>query len=120
MSKMPTETKGYESLVSTEEYEAIKGVKEAFDRFIDIHNKNAIKVVLENKNDDNVYGHIQYTMLSDTVSEAQKYISMMNGIHTLDKDTLDDMCQKSECEDIEEYRAKIMDLSLKKRLLDML
>lgn len=110
----PTETKGFESLVTPEEYEAIKGVKEALDNYIEVHNKCAVRMISKGKLSP--YAMLQYSFLSDTVNEAMDAVGMMYAIHTLDKETLDEMAKESNCDTIEEFERKTSMMLLMKKL----
>lgn len=111
----PTETKGFESLISKEEYEAIKGVKEALDKYIEVHNKNAVSMI-DRMDKITPYGMIQYSILSDVVNEAMSAVSMMYGIHTLDKECLDEMAKDSGCDNIKDFEHKTLMMLLMKKM----
>lgn len=98
----PTKTKGFDSLVSEEEFEAVKGICEATKKFIDIHNKNALKV---NVMDTTPYQRLQYMFFSIVLDDMQDKLSSMLGIHTLDKELLDEYA-KDEKLTIEEFEEK--------------
>ena len=102
----PTETKGFESLVSAEEYEAIKELNKAMDKFIEVHNNNVMSSVRKIGN-LTPYARIQYSILSDVVENAMTSLNIMYGIHTFDKESINDMMKETGCDSVEELERKI-------------
>lgn len=102
----PTETKGFESLVSAEEYEAIKELKKAMDKFIEVHNNNVMSSARKIGN-LTPYARIQYSILSDVVEDAMTSLNIMYGIHTFDKESINDMMKETGCNSVEEFERKI-------------
>ena len=110
----PTETKGFESLVSAEEYEAIKELNKAMDKFIEVHNNNVMSSVRK-IGKLTPYARIQYSILSDVVEDAMTSLNIMYGIHTFDKESINDMMKETGCNSVEELERKIsMKVLLKK------
>ena len=102
----PTETKGFESLVSAEEYEAIKELNKAMDKFIEIHNNNVMSSARKIGN-LTPYARIQYSILSDVVEDAMTSLNIMYDIHTFDKESINDMMKETGCNSVEELERKI-------------
>ena len=102
----PTETKGFESLVSAEEYEAIKELHKAMDKFIEVHNNNVMSSARKIGN-LTPYARIQYSILSDVVEDAMTSLNIMYGIHTFDKESINDMMKETGCDSVEEFERKI-------------
>ena len=102
----PTETKGFESLVSAEEYEAIKELNKAMDKFIEVHNNNVMSSARKIGN-LTPYARIQYSILSDVVENAMTSLNIMYGIHTFDKESINDMMKETGCNSVEEFERKI-------------
>ena len=102
----PTETKGFESLVSAEEYEAIKELNKAMDKFIEVHNNNVMSSARKIGN-LTPYARIQYSILSDVVEDAMTSLNIMYGIHTFDKESINDMIKETGCNSVEEFERKI-------------
>lgn len=102
----PTETKGFESLVSAEEYEAIKELHKAMDKFIEVHNNNVMSSARKIGN-LTPYARIQYSILSDVVEDAMTSLNIMYGIHTFDKESINDMMKETGCNSVEEFERKI-------------
>ncbi len=102
----PTETKDFESLVSAEEYEAIKELHKAMDKFIEVHNNNVMSSVRK-IGKLTPYAWIQYSILSDVVEDAMTSLKIMYGIHTFDKETINDMMKETGCNSVEELERKI-------------
>ena len=102
----PTETKGFESLVSAEEYEAIKELNKAMDKFIEVHNNNVMSLARKIGN-LTPYARIQYSILSDVVEDAMTSLNIMYGIHTFDKESINDMIKETGCNSVEEFERKI-------------
>ena len=102
----PTETKGFESLVSAEEYEAIKELNKAMDKFIEVHNNNVMSSVRK-IGKLTPYARIQYSILSDVVEDAMTSLNIMYGIHTFDKESINDMMKETGCDSVEELERKI-------------
>ena len=102
----PTETKGFESLVSAEEYEAIKELNKAMDKFIEVHNNNVMSSARKIGN-LTPYARIQYSILSDVVEDAMTSLNIIYGIHYVDKESIDDMMKDSGCNSVEELERKI-------------
>ena len=102
----PTETKGFESLVSAEEYEAIKELHKAMDKFIEVHNNNVMSSARKIGN-LTPYAWIQYSILSDVVEDAMTSLNIMYGIHTFDKESINDMMKETGCDSVEEFERKI-------------
>lgn len=102
----PTETKGFESLVSAEEYEAIKELHKAMDKFIEVHNNNVMSSARKIGN-LTPYARIQYSILSDVVEDAMTSLNLMYGIHTFDKESINDMMKETGCNSVEEFERKI-------------
>lgn len=110
----PTETKGFESLVSVEEYEAIKELHKAMDKFIEVHNNNVMSSARKIGN-LTPYARIQYSILSDVVEDAMTSLNIMYGIHTFDKESINDMMKETGCNSVEEFERKIsMNILFKK------
>ena len=110
----PTETKGFESLVSAEEYEAIKELNKAMDKFIEVHNNNVMSSARKIGN-LTPYARIQYSILSDVVEDAMTCLNIMYGIHTFDKESINDMMKETGCDSVEEFERKIsMNILFKK------
>ena len=102
----PTETKGFESLVSAEEYEAIKELNKAMDKFIEVHNNNVMSSARKIGN-LTPYARIQYSILSDVVEDAMTSLNIMYGIHTFDKEYINDIMKETGCNSVEELERKI-------------
>ena len=102
----PTETKGFESLVSVEEYEAIKELHKAMDKFIEVHNNNVMSSARK-IGKLTPYARIQYTILSDVIEDAMTSLNIMYGIHTFDKESINDMMKETGCNSVEEFERKI-------------
>ena len=113
----PTETKGFESLVSAEEYEAIKELKKALDKYIDVHNKNVMSSIRK-IGSFTPYARIQYSILSDVINDAMKSVAIMHGIHACDKESIDDMMKEDNCNSIEEFERKISLMLAVKKIRD--
>ena len=110
----PTETKGFESLVSAEEYEAIKELHKAMDKFIEVHNNNVISS-FRKIGELTPYARIQYTILSDVIGDAMTSLNIMYGIHDFDKEFIDDRVKDSGCNSVKELERKIsMEVLVKK------
>ena len=102
----PTETKGFESLVSAEEYEAIKELHKAMDKFIEVHNNNVMSSARKIGN-LTPYARIQYSILSDVIDDAMTSLNIMYGIHDFDKESINDMMKETGCNSVEEFERKI-------------
>lgn len=102
----PTKTKGFESLVSAEEYEAIKELHKAMDKFIEVHNNNVMSSARKIGN-LTPYARIQYSILSDVVEDAMTSLNIMYGIHTFDKESINDIMKETGCNSVEEFERKI-------------
>ena len=113
----PTETKGFESLVSAEEYEAIKELKKALDKYIDVHNKNVMSSIRK-IGSFTPYARIQYSILSDVINEVIKSVAIMQGIHVFNKEFIDDMVKENNCNSIEEFERKISLMLAVKKIRD--
>ena len=113
----PTETKGFESLVSAEEYEAIKELRRAMDKFIDVHNKNVMSSIRK-IGSLTPYARIQYSILSDVTNDAIKSVAIMHGIHTFDKESINDMMKETGCNSVEEFERKISLMLAVKKIRD--
>lgn len=111
----PTETKGFESLVSAEEYEAIKELKKALDKYIDVHNKNVLSSIRK-VGSLTPYARIQYTILSDTINDAMKSVAIMHGIHTFDKESIDDLIKEGDFNSVEEFERKLSMMLVVKKM----
>ena len=110
----PTETKGFESLVSAEEYEAIKELHKAMDKFIDVHNNNVMSSARKIGN-LTPYARIQYSILSDATDDAMTSLNIMYGIHDFDKEFINDIVKETGCDSVEELERKIsMNILFKK------
>ena len=114
----PTETKGFESLVTPEEYEAIVNLKKAFDNYVDIHNEKSLAHILGDSHEMSPYSRIQYSLLSDITKNTKRHIDMLYGIHEMDKEGIDKLTEKSGCKSLEEFEYKTMTMLLLKELSD--
>ena len=96
--KPPTKTDGFESLVTEEEFEAILLLKKALDNYLDVHNKIVAERIEKEESliEKGEYANIQYLMLGDCAKDAMKNINLMVGIHTLNKQTIDEMAKHEE------------------------
>ena len=104
---LPNETKGYESLVTKEEFEAIKKIVEAVDNFIDVHNHSTLENVTKIFT-STPYARIQYTALSDITREVMNSVGALANIHKMDKKMIDDAMYESGETDIKEYEKSII------------
>lgn len=111
----PTETKGFESLVSAEEYEAIKELKKALDNYIDVHNKNVASSI-RNIGSLTPYARIQYTILSDVINDTMANLNILYGIHVFDKESIDEMVKEAGCDSVEELERKLSMMLLVKKM----
>lgn len=107
--KPPTKTDGFESLVTEEEFEAILLLKKALDNYLDVHNKIVAERIEKEESliEKGEYANIQYLMLGDCAKDAMKNINLMVGIHTLNKETIDEMAKHEEMS-IEDFLHKLM------------
>ena len=113
----PTETKDFESLVSAEEYEAIKELKKALDNYIDVHNNNVMLMSSARKIGNlTPYARIQYSILSDVIDVAVTSINIMHGIHVFDKESIDEMVKEHDCDSVEELERKLSMMLLVKKM----
>lgn len=116
--KPPTKTDGFESLVTDEEFGAILLLKKALDNYLDIHNR--INVERMEKKESMIekgdYANIQYLMLGDCAKDAMKNINLMVGIHTLNKQTIDEMAENDRMS-VEDFLHKLMVDMLMKDIL---
>ena len=116
--KPPTKTDGFESLVTEEEFEAILLLKKALDNYLDVHNR--INVERMEKKESMIekgdYANIQYLMLGDCAKDAMKNINLMVGIHTLNKQTIDEMAENDKMS-VEDFLHKLMVDMLMKDIL---
>ena len=110
-----TETKGFESLVSVEEYEAIKELHKAMDKFIEVHNNNVMSSARKIGN-LTPYARIQYSILSDVTDDAMASLNIMYGIHTFDKEYINDIMKETGCNSVEELERKISMMLLVKKM----
>ena len=111
-----TQPDGYETLVSAEEFEAIKGIGVAIVKYINVHNKNAMNIV-DIMDKSSPYARIQYAILSDVVNDLQDAFLPVLNIHGLDKETIDEMAQKSKCDTVKEYESILSFNLMKKKIL---
>lgn len=116
--KPPTKTDGFESLVTEEEFEAILLLKKALDNYLDIHNRiNTERMEKEvSIIEKGEYANIQYLMLGDCAKDAMKNINLMVGIHTLNKQTIDEMAENDKMS-VEDFLHKLMVDMLMKDIL---
>lgn len=116
--KPPTKTDGFESLVTEEEFEAILLLKKALDNYLDIHNRiNTERMEKEvSMIEKGEYANIQYLMLGDCAKDAMKNINLMVGIHTLNKEVIDEMAKHEEMS-LEDFLHKMMVDMLMKDIL---
>ena len=112
--EIPTETKGFQSLVSKEEYEAIKNLKVAFDNFVEVHNKEVLKTI--QFIDKSAYARVQYLLLNDCVDDAMKGISRMYTIHTCDKELIDELVEEGGMSSVEDLEKKLTVMQLMRKL----
>ena len=102
----PTETKDFESLVSAEEYEAIKELHKAMDKYIEVHNNNVMSSARKIGN-LTPYARIQYSILSDVTDDAMASLNIMYGIHDFGKEYINDIVKETGCDSVEELERKI-------------
>lgn len=88
----PRETEGFESMITEEEFEAIIKVKEAMEDYIEVHNKNVMDNI-DSLISSGDYAHIQMMLLGDAVDEAMKAIGLMYGVHTCNKELIDNLAE---------------------------
>lgn len=112
--EIPTETKGFQSLVSKEEYEAIKNLKVAFDNFVEVHNKEVLKTA--QFLDKSAYARVQYLLLNDCIDDAMKGIDRMYTIHTCDKELIDELVEEGGMSSVEDLEKKLTVMQLMRKL----
>ena len=116
--KPPTKTDGFESLVTEEEFGAILLLKKALDNYLDIHNRIIVERMEKKESliEKGEYANIQYLMLGDCAKDAMKNINLMVGIHTLNKQTIDEMAENDKMS-VEDFLHKLMVDMLMKDIL---
>ena len=114
--KVPTETEGFESYVSKEEFEALSKVVESFHNFIDVHNANVFKMMVEGKKiSKEHYAKAQYTMVCDSINDAQEALAYLHNIHKCNKQVMDEMCEEQNI-NIEEMSDILVEGSMLKKI----
>lgn len=113
--EVPTKTKGFESLVSEDEYKAILGIKEAVDKYIDVHNKNTIGLLHNDLSSS--YAKVQYMMLCEVFDDLIGAVTTMYHVHDLDKDFIDDIVKESGAPSIEAFEHHMMMDAMMKKML---
>lgn len=93
--ELKTSSDGFKSFVSDEEFKAILDIRNAVDKYIDVHNKNTLEMFdsMVKKTKENQYARVQYTILSSMVDDLLKALSSMVHIHHLDKEFMDSLCE---------------------------
>ena len=112
--EIPTETKDFGSLVSKEEYEAIKNLKVAFNNFVEVHNKEVIKASQVMDND--IYAKVQYLLLNDSIDDVKDGISKMYTIYTCDKKCIDELVELENLSSVEDFEKKLTTNQLMRKL----
>ncbi len=110
-----TKTEGFDSLVSDEEFEAIKKIHKDFKECIEIHNEVAVTVLHDDYEKMSPYTRIQYMLLSSLYEDIFGYLDRLVNIHTLDKQCIDFLMKSEKCDSLEHYEEKIMLSLLTKR-----
>lgn len=98
------ETKGFQSLVTEEEYEALTHLAHAFDYYVGVHNKCSLNHL--NKVQSS-YQRLQYAMFSDLGKDLARSLVSMLGIHTFDKEHIDDWASEENLS-VEELTRKVL------------
>lgn len=93
--ELKTTSDGFKSFVSDEEFKAILDIRNAVDKYIDVHNKNSVGMIdrMVEKTKENQYARVQYTMLSMMVDDLLEALSSMVHIHHFDKEFMDSICE---------------------------
>ena len=112
--EIPTETKDFGSLVSKEEYEAIKNLKVAFNNFVEVHNKEVIKASQVMDND--IYAKVQYLLLNDSINDVKDGIGKMYTIYTCDKKCIDELVELENLSSVEDFEKKLTTNQLMRKL----
>lgn len=87
---------GYQSIIPQEEIDALKVVKEAVNKFIDVYNDNVLNNELVKSGGDSSYSRIQYCKYSEVVDDLIKSLTVLHNIDLMDKEFLDKMAEKAE------------------------
>lgn len=97
--ELKTTSDGFKSFVSDEEFKAILDIRNAVDKYIDVHNKNTMGMLdsMVKRTKENQYARVQYTILSDVVDDLLKALSSMVHIHHFDKEFMDSLCEDMNC-----------------------
>lgn len=111
----PTETKGFKSLVTKEEYEAIVKIKEAVDNYIDVHNRGVFEHARNRDGLNDSYASIQYLFLSDMIEDAMGAIGAMYTIHSFNKDMIDEVAREDNLT-VKELEKKLVFESMMRKL----
>lgn len=111
----PRRPEGYDSLISDEEFEAIEKVVQAFDNYIEVHNKcvvaNADRIMQVTP-----YARIQYTSLADLTNDAIRSIGMMYDIHNMDKKTIDESMKDVGASSVKELEMSLLRSIMMKKM----
>lgn len=91
-----TKDLGYQSIIPQEEIDALKEVKEAVNKFIDVHNDNVLHNELVISGGDSPYSRIQYCKYSQVVDNLIEALTVLHNIDLMDKEFLDKMAEKAE------------------------
>ena len=107
--ELKTTSDGFKSFVSDEEFKAILDIRNAVDKYIDVHNKNTLERLdsMVKKTKENQYARVQYTILSSMVDDLLKALSSMVHIHHFDKEFMDSICGDMNCS-LDEFEKKMM------------
>ena len=111
--EFPTETKGFQSLVTPVEYKAVCDLCNAVDKFTDLHNSEVAKIA-GGQGDKSDYSMFQYMQFSEQISDLVKAIHLMKDIHNMDKDFIDDCAKEVAGGSVK----RLLHLTLMKGLLD--
>lgn len=87
---------GYQSIIPQDEIDALKEVKKAVNKFIDVHNNNVLHNELVISGGDSPYSRIQYCKYSEVVDDLIKSLTVLHNIDLMDKEFLDKMAEKAE------------------------
>lgn len=95
----PRKTKGFDSVITDEQYEAVQHLIHAFDNYVKVHNECARKV---NFKEITPYQRIQYAVFTDCGFELIQTLNHLQDIYALDKEVIDIWCEEDNV-NVEEF-----------------
>lgn len=95
LPEVPKETEGFKSFISKEEFEALEEAYKAWNKFVDVHNKNVLGLIFAKATPES-YAMAQYNAFCEYIEKGKEAFGFMHNIHKFNKAQMDEICEETD------------------------